>query len=357
MLWVSPVEVTAPLQRRAWQEGVLPPVEALGDGLWSIPVPLPDNPLRYVLVYALEAGSQLVLVDAGWNTEAAWQALSSGIAEAGFAVSDITGVLVTHIHPDHYGLAGRVREATGAWVALHPDDAALIPGRYGADVQSVIALMRRQLLQHGVPEESVVELSDASMGLLDFVHAVEPDRLIEDGARIDLPGWELRAIHTPGHSPGHVCFHDASRRLLFSGDHVLPRISPSITVHPQAPDNPLADFLSSLQRVGDLDVTEVLPAHEWRFRPLRERVRELEQHHRDRLDEVLRVVAELVHPTAWDIAQQLHWSRPWDSINGFMRRSAVGETLAHLTLLQRRGLLLMATTEPVRWSLPEAAPA
>jgi glyoxylase-like metal-dependent hydrolase (beta-lactamase superfamily II) len=104
----------------------LPPVDEVLPGLWVIPVPIPINPLRYVLVHAFEStGDGLVLVDAGWDTPEAWGGLTDGLATIGADVADVRGVLVTHIHPDHYGLAARVRSASGGWVALHPADAAL----------------------------------------------------------------------------------------------------------------------------------------------------------------------------------------------------------------------------------------
>ena len=329
----------------------MPPVEMLRPNLWSIPVPLPDNPLRYVLVYVLESKSEVTLIDAGWNTEVAWTALEGGLTQAGFGISDVTGVLVTHIHPDHYGLAGRVREVSGAWVALHPADASLIPGRYGAGMTEVIQAMRSLLSLHGVPEGIVRELSDASLGMREFVDAVEPDILLDDGKKIDLPGWDLVTVHTPGHSPGHVCFLEREEHLLFSGDHVLPRISPSISVHAQQMVNPLADFLESLLRVRAMEVAEVLPAHEWRFAPLSERVDELLAHHDRRLNETKSVLKANPGFTCWEITRQLSWSRHWEEIRGFMRRAAVGETLAHLVLLESRGEVRRATPDPVTWEL------
>lgn len=103
------VEITAPAQRKAWTAGVIPPVERIDGGIWSIPVPIPQNPLRYVLVYLLEQSNGITLFDAGWNTDEAWDALVAGIVTAGYQVGDVRSVLVTHIHPDHYGLAGRGR--------------------------------------------------------------------------------------------------------------------------------------------------------------------------------------------------------------------------------------------------------
>src|SRR5207247_9405016 len=113
----------------------LPPVERVRPGLWSIPVPIPNNPLRYVFVYAFETDSGPFIVDAGWNTDDAFATLSEGISHTGADISDVRGVLVTHIHPDHYGLAGRVRDASGAWVALHPADAALVQARYAGPTE------------------------------------------------------------------------------------------------------------------------------------------------------------------------------------------------------------------------------
>jgi glyoxylase-like metal-dependent hydrolase (beta-lactamase superfamily II) len=334
---VSAVEVTGTAQRQAWRDGVLPAVELVRPQLWSVPVPIPDNPLRYVIVHLLELDDGVAVVDTGWNTEAAWTSLVDGLAVAGYAVADVRAALITHIHPDHYGLAGRLREASGAWVALHPADAALLPGRYGAGVGEVIDQMRGLLAACGVPDDVVAELSEASMGVREFVSQGEPDVLLEHGRPVSLRGWDIVPLHTPGHSPGHVCFLDRDRRLLLSGDHVLPRISPNISIHAQQPGNPLADFLESLRAIRELDVEEVLPAHEWRFAPLAARVDELIDHHRQRLEVVQHAVAEDPGTTCWEITRRLPWSRAWDQIRGHMRRAAVGETLAHLVLLESRG--------------------
>ena len=343
------VEVTGTAQKRSWHGRGLPPVEQVRPGLWSIPVPLPANPLRYVLVYALELPDGVALVDTGWSTDDAWTALTAGLAQAGYGVADVRAALVTHIHPDHYGLAGRVREVSGAWVALHPADAALLPARYGMQVPELLGHMRSFLEGCGVPVEVLDELTEASMGVREFVALAKPDVLLEGGARVDLSGWDLRAVHTPGHSPGHLCFHDATRRLLISGDHVLPRISPNVSLHAQQSDNPLADFLDALHRVRFLDVDEVLPAHEWRFRRLRDRVDELVAHHETRLAEVDAMLQQQPGATCWEVTLGLTWSRDWAEVGGYMRRAAVGETLAHLVLLESRGRARHEPGVPQRW--------
>ncbi len=256
------VTVTGIAQKAAWDQQILPPVEQVRPGLWSIPVPIPNNPLRYVLVYALELdGGGVALVDAGWNTDDAWEALTGGLAAAGGSISDVRAVLVTHIHPDHYGLAGRVREASGAWIGLHPADATILEARYG-DTDVLLSNMTRLLEDSGVPGERLPDLAFASMVLKSVVTMAQPDISFVDGAIVDLPGWDLRAIWTPGHSPGHVCFHSDRRQLLLSGDHILPRITPNISVHTQQFPNPLGSYLESLAKVGAFETEEVLPAHE-----------------------------------------------------------------------------------------------
>jgi glyoxylase-like metal-dependent hydrolase (beta-lactamase superfamily II) len=329
--------------------GPLPPVERVRPGLWSVPVPLPNNSLRYVFVYVFDTDRGPFLVDAGWNTDDAFAALSAGLRHLGSDIAEVQGVLVTHIHPDHYGLAGRVREVSGAWIALHPADAALIHDRYEEPtdlLERVGAMLRRM----GAPAEELASLQNASMPVLPLVGTVKPDLLVEDGDKPDVPGWDLAAIWTPGHSPGHLCFWEAANALMLSGDHVLPRITPNIPFHPQAGANPLGDYLDSLQKLEGYEADEVLPAHEHRFVGLRARLAELQAHHEARFAEVIAAIRDGA-TTAWDIASGMGWSRAWNGIEGFMRRAAVGEALAHLRALEQRGLVREVPGEPSRWDL------
>ena len=327
----------------------LPPVERVRPGLWSVPVPMPSSSLRYVFVYVFETDAGPYIVDAGWNTDEAYDALCEGLRQAGTSVSDVQGALVTHIHPDHYGLAGRVLEASGGWIALHPADAALIPDRYEhpADLlHNVSAYLRRM----GAPEDEVLTLTNASMPVRPYVDAVRPDVLFEDGDHPRVPGWDLTAIWTPGHSPGHLCFWEPRNRVMLSGDHVLPRITPNVPYHPQAGNNPLGDFLASLDKVGVYDADEVLPAHEHRFVGLSERVEQLKAHHESRFAEVIEAIEDGV-TTAWGIAERMRWSRSWERIDGFMRRAAVGEAMAHLRALEVMGVVHEVVGEPSRFEV------
>jgi glyoxylase-like metal-dependent hydrolase (beta-lactamase superfamily II) len=238
-------------------------------------------------------------------------------------------------------------------VALHPADARLIESRYD-EPDELLVQMATMLRRDGAPPEEITGLQQASMPIRSFVWAATPDVLVEDGDIVEVPGWDLKAIWTPGHSPGHLCFYESGHRLMLSGDHVLPRITPNISFHPQNGPNPLGDYLSSLDKVAAYAVEEVLPAHEYRFADLQARVNELKGHHQARFDELISAIRDGV-TTTWGLAERMTWSRPWEQIQGFMRRAAVGETLAHLYYLERLGVMSEEVGEPSHWRLVDAA--
>lgn len=335
----------------------LPPVEQVRPGLWSIPVPLPVNSLRYVLVYLFETPRGGYVVDAGWNTDEAWTSLSRGLAVAGYAVADVRGVLATHVHADHYGLAGRIRDAGGAWVGLHPADAALVD-QYHQRPEEILAGLTVALRDAGAPADEIARLGEAAGSLRGLGDAVRPDVLVEDGDRPDVPGWDLTAIWTPGHSPGHLCFAAPRAGVVLTGDHVLPRITPHISAHPGSPEDPLGDYLASLDAIAAHDDGGiVLPAHEHRFTGLAPRAAALRAHHEERLREVRDIVAAGAR-TTWEVASGMEWKRPWEVADVMMRRAAVGEALAHLHTLERRGLLVRNGDQgPARWSECPAVPS
>src|SRR5215207_6965485 len=209
------VEITGTAQREAWLARALPPVEQLRDGLWSIPVPIPHNPLRYFSVYAFALdGGGLGLLDTGWESEESWAALTGGLASIGGGVEDVRGVLVTHLHFDHLGLAARVREASGAWVAMHPADATLVRMSNARSAAAAVAAEVDFLVGLGADRDEAA----SDVGTVEvaerFTGTALADRLLEDGAHADFPGWRMRAVHTPGHTPGHLCFAEERTGLF-----------------------------------------------------------------------------------------------------------------------------------------------
>ena len=346
------MRVTGTAQREAWLAHTSPPVERVRPDLWSVPVPIPDSPLRYTLTYLIAAGGGLVVVDPGWDTEAGWQALTGGLTAAGASPADVTGIVVTHVHPDHHGLSARLREACGAWVAMHPAEADSLLAFQGQDSgfrRDDLAWLRGC----GVPGDVAAGLAVTGDTMAAVLAMAKPDVLLGHGDLVPLPGRRLRAVWTPGHTPGHLCLHEESGDLLLTGDHVLPRISPNIGLQPHVGEPPLAAYLRSLEQVAAYDTAEALPAHEYRFHGLADRVRILLAHHERRCDEVAAIVARLGPATVWQVTQEMSWSRGWAAVTGFMRRAAIAEAGAHLRHLAdagRIGVTPPAPGEPERYT-------
>ncbi|MEV6291093.1 MBL fold metallo-hydrolase [Streptomyces sp. NPDC051896] len=329
-----------------------------GGGVRSVAVPIPDNPLGHTLVYVVQSDRGPVLVDTGWDDPASWDTLVAGLAACGTAVAEVYGVVVTHHHPDHHGLSARVREASAAWVAMHAADTAVVRRTREARPERWFGYMHAKLAAAGAPEEHLAPLLTPRP--LPGLSPALPDREIVPGELLDLPGRRLRAIWTPGHTPGHVCLHleeeHPDRRLpghgrLFSGDHLLPRITPHIGLYEDPDDatvtDPLGDYLDSLERIGRLAPAEVLPAHQHAFTDAPGRVRELLDHHEERLAGLLALLAEPLTP--WQLAERMEWNRPWAEIPYGSRNIAVSEAEAHVRRLVKQG-----RAEPVAGSEPVA---
>ncbi|MGH3241860.1 MAG: MBL fold metallo-hydrolase [Spirillospora sp.] len=326
-----------------------PEPEDLGGGLWSVPVPIPDNPLAYTLVYAVESPRGPVLIDAGWQHEDAWTALRDGLAAFGIDVADVHGVVVTHFHPDHSGLAGRVRDTSDAWIAMHHADAEIVRLFHAVGQGGRRAFELSALRRAGAAES---DLTGAARQTPVAPPAI-PDRELSDGDLVDLPGRRLRTIWTPGHSPGHICLHLEDGDRIFTGDHVLPRITPHIGLYPyDLPDvDPLGDFLGSLDKVSAMTVDEVLPAHQFRFTGLSGRAQEIVRHHEERLAEVTDLLSS--QPiTLWDLTAALTWRHPWAGMDQRARRMAAAEAAAHVRTLETRGVARReGTGDPLRYIL------
>ncbi|MGW9351445.1 Glyoxylase, beta-lactamase superfamily II [Nocardiopsis flavescens] len=329
-----------------------PPVEDLGDGVWSLPVPIPGNPLGFTYVYALTGGDGPVLIDTGWDHDDSWDALVAGLARIGHRVEEVRGAVLTHFHPDHTGLTGRLRASSDAWLAMHPADIAVTEHLLARDEDTRLRELADRTRAAGFPEDDIAEL------LAGPRHApppVVPDLALPDGARVDLPGRDLRAVWTPGHTPGHLCLHLADGGRLFTGDHVLPRITPHIGLFPPADGegDPLGDYLSSQRAVGALpgaDALLCLPAHEHRFTGPAARAAEIARHHEDRLGEIITLLRGHGPATLWEVSSGLAWRRPWTGMGVRSHHMAAAETAAHLRLAERRGLAARTGTRGLpRW--------
>jgi glyoxylase-like metal-dependent hydrolase (beta-lactamase superfamily II) len=324
-------------------------------GVWATALPFP-SPLTFSFSYLIESASGLIVVDLGCDTDESWERFLQGLTKVGKSLHDIRGAVITHIHPDHYGLAGRLKQHTDAWIAVHPGElSALVPDERGALRR--IDEMAAWLRQCGVPTTELDELRRESAGLVAALSRVRPDVNLADGVPVAGTDGSLVSVHTPGHTPGHSCFVDRERGLVFTGDHVLPRVTPNVSKRPTSDVDPLRDFAASLGRLQQLDGSEdlvALPGHEWVFSGLSDRLEVIHEHHVERLDEIEAAVRAGAS-TVWDVALAVGWARPFESLQPRARRSAMGETYSHLYWLFTAGRLALIPGTPERWSARAAA--
>lgn len=319
-----------------WAE---PGAHVAADGVFRVPLSMPGDGLHAVNVYALETGEGLALVDGGWRTPTGLDELASALAGVGHDVASVHDVYVTHVHRDHYTLAVELRRRFGTRVHLGRDEA---PGLHELlEIASNVPVASlRELRRSGEGELAAVVRAVAQGEEFDADAWEKPDSWLDPG-QYAVGSRVLEAVATPGHTKGHLVYHDLDAGLLFSGDHLLPTISPSIGFELGEWDLPLGRYLSSLQSMLDRPDALLLPAHGAPGPSAQARATELLEHHDVRLAATLRVLDELGEVVAGRVARKLPWTRRqrgFDELDSFNQMIATCETIAHLDVLVDRGL-------------------
>ncbi|GAA4080815.1 MBL fold metallo-hydrolase [Nocardioides kongjuensis] len=312
----------------------------VAEGIHRIPLPLPMDALKAINVYVVQGDDGLTLIDGGWSIPVARELLDTSLRSIGSGFGDIKRFLVTHVHRDHFTLATVLGHEYGADVALGREEQPALEllhraGRDGLDESPFLAVLRT------AGAEEIAQLWAAGPGELPKpVDWAFPDTWLEGDRSFDVGRRRLDAVHTPGHTPGHYVFADQAEGVLFSGDHVLPTITPSIGFTVPPADQPLGQFMASLARVRELPDLRILPAHGPVAPSSYQRVDELLAHHEDRLDLCLASLKERGSATSLVVAKDLGWTRherAFGELDVFSQGMAAMETKAHLDLLVARG--------------------
>jgi glyoxylase-like metal-dependent hydrolase (beta-lactamase superfamily II) len=320
--------------------------EAVAPGVHRVPLPLPNDGLRAVNVYVLERDTGLVLVDAGWAIPESLAVLDNALSDLGRSLADITDILVTHIHRDHYTQAVELRRRVGATVHLGAGERT---GLKMLDaLRTDVPVSSLEVLRRGGAGELAERIQNSEVyGDFDPSGWELPDRWLQAGTTL----FGLEVIPTPGHTKGHVVFLDRPSGLLFSGDHVLPHITPSIGFELSEPGLPLGDYLDSLRLITTFPDARLLPAHGQVADSSHERVTELMAHHDVRLAEAEAALSN-GSLDGRTVASRLAWTRRatrFADLDDFNQMLAVNETMAHLDVLVACGRAAASESDGVAW--------
>lgn len=300
--------------------------------IYRVRLPMPFE-LNHINCYAIKGATGWSLVDCGLNNEECILGWQNFMKDKDIKPQDISGIYLTHSHPDHDGLAAWFQQLSEAPVYMSAPEAKT---QEQFRIASNTSLFSEVLLKNGIPS-ALISKMDAYMDPgrisekeMPYLSIIEPEE------KVMLGDFEYSVIVTPGHTGGHTCFYNQDFGILISGDNILPEISPNIGLWPWTDPNPLNDYLESLELCRNLHCKLVLPAHGEIFSHLTERISVLKEIHKEKLDLIKSYVTK--ETTVYKIVLQIY-GKALDMINLGL---AMGEVYAHLMFLCYRGELQLS---------------
>jgi glyoxylase-like metal-dependent hydrolase (beta-lactamase superfamily II) len=310
-------------------------IEELLPNLYRVEIPLPRSPLKALNSYMVKGNGRFLIIDTGMNREECLLPMQSALKKLNIDL-DKTDFFITHLHADHSGLVGVLATDTSK-VYFNKTEASFVNFQPSEDY------WKNQFIfyaSQGFPEDEMKRVWEGHPGYRYSSRRKISFTVTEEGDEIEVGNYLFRCIETPGHSPGHTCLYEADKKVLICGDHILFDITPNIT-HWEQLENSLKHYLTNLEKVYTLDVNLILPGHRNVWNDHRKRIKELQEHHRNRLAEAVNAVND-GGKTAWEVAPYITWDidcNSWAEFPSVQKFFAVGETIAHLDYLVADGKL------------------
>lgn len=315
------------------------------EGVYQFKINFPSfEGLQFVSMYLLQVDESYVLIDAGLSFSDCKKLFFSGLKNLNISINDLKYLIITHEHPDHIGIAEAVKrknpniqvvthEITNKLMRWMTDAKNLEEAKKSAETSSL------RLMEYGVSEKQGKKVFQYMTSFRSFTQYHKPDRFLQDNDELSINSNKLKIIWTPGHSIGHICVFDEQKKYLFSGDHILSRITPHIGAFLP---NPITDrgndftnildlYLKSLDRIDRLNSKIIFPAHQEIIYNPHERILDIKKHHENRLIEIAKTI-EKEPKTPFRISQ-LHFGENLSEINTFL---ALSEVLSHLIYLEHQ---------------------
>lgn len=284
-------------------------------------------------IYLFEGDGSVVLLDTAISSSVTERQLESGLSNHGYALEDVSDILLTHWHADHAGLAGRIQERSGATVYVHELDAPFVRQDDGVfeDLRESQFDLFEEWQIPAEKRESVSRQLEASRGIHGEPVDVTP---VRDGERVEVGDHKFEVVHSAGHTAGHCCFVTSldGSEALFGGDALLPQYTPNIGGSDPRVDDPLETYLESLDRISCTDYDTVFPGHGEIIHDPTERIATTKDHHFERADRIRSIIEQQEPATAWQVSVKL-----FGPLSGFHVLHGVGEADAHLRFLANNG--------------------
>ena len=316
-------------------------IEEILPDLYRIEIPLPRSPLKSLNSYLIKGEERFLIIDTGMNRQECMHEMLSCLERLRVDLNK-TDIFVTHLHSDHLGLAANLASDTSK-VYFNELEASIVGSESSQEHWRDLDAIYKS---HGFPAGELEKAMKSHPGIIYSPKRHIDFSIVKEDDIIDIGDYSFKCIETPGHSPGHMCLYEPDKKVLISGDHILFDITPNIAFWPEM-DNPLKEYLASLDKTYALDADLVLPGHRNIWNNHRIRTTELQAHHQARLNEVL-FALEDGEKTAFQIAPYISWDITYSSWELFpppQKWFAVGETIAHVRYLEENKMIRGRTKE------------
>jgi len=315
-------------------------IEEIKPSLFRLEIPLPNSPLKFLNSYVIRSSGRNLIVDTGLNRRECLDAMKSGLQRLGIDLAK-TDFFITHLHADHFGLLSKLVTGTSQVFFNRPETELIEASGWWERMVAYAA-------KNGFPEKELREAIKSHPGR-EFASEWIPEiSILKDGDQVIAGDYRFECVSTPGHSLGHTCLYEPNKKILVAGDHILIDITPNIQCWSDE-QNPLRNYLASLDKVNELEIDLVLPGHRRLITDHKKRIAELKEHHERRLKEILSILGDDPQ-TAYQVASQMTWDLDCDSWEEFPRAQkwfATGEAIAHMRYLERKGLIVRNDEEPI----------
>lgn len=305
-------------------------IEEVFPNIFREEIPLPQNPLKAINSYVIKGDGRFLMIDTGMNRPECLQAMEAYIKELGVDLKR-TDFFITHLHADHLGLVSELAQDSSKVYFNYPDTEIINDPNHWEEMAASAGM-------NGFPESDIEAAILKHPGRRYHARRPLPLTLLREGDRIAAGKYVFQCVETPGHTRGHMCLYEPKEKVFFSGDHILESITPNISLW-TADDDPLRDYLQSLDKINEYDIERVLPGHRRPFDHHRRRIAELKKHHEARNEEVLSILKK-GGQSAYQVASNMSWDidcERWEDFPLPQQWFAGGEALAHLQYLQGLG--------------------